>query len=76
MSIMVDTFGTGTAADEKITAAVRRCFDLRPAAIIEQLQLRRPIYTPLAAYGHMGREDLGVMWEDDSKAPELLDALR
>ena len=65
-----------TAADEKITAAVRRCFDLRPAAIIEQLQLRRPIYTPLAAYGHMGREDLGVMWEDDSKAPELLDALR
>lgn len=76
VSIMVDTFGTGTAADEKITAAVRRCFDLRPAAIIEQLQLRRPIYTPLAAYGHMGREDLGVMWEDDSKAPELLDALR
>ena len=76
VSIMVDTFGTGTVADEKITAAVRRCFDLRPAAIIEDLQLRRPIYTPLAAYGHMGREELGVLWEDDSYVPALLDALR
>ena len=63
VSIMVDTFGTGTVADEKLEAAVEKVFDLRPAAIIRDLDLRKPIYRPLAAYGHMGREDLGVKWE-------------
>ena len=60
VSVMVDTFGTGTVADEKIADAVNKVFDLRPAAIIEKLDLRKPIYRNLAAYGHIGREDLGV----------------
>ena len=60
VSIMVDTFGTGTVADEKIEQAVEKVFDLTPAAIIRDLDLRKPIYRQLAAYGHMGREDLGV----------------
>ena len=63
VSIMVDTFGTGTVADSVIEDAVRKVFDLRPAAIIRDLDLRMPIYRQLAAYGHMGREDLGVKWE-------------
>ena len=63
VSIMVDTFGTGTVADSVIEDAVRKVFDLRPAAIIRDLDLRKPIYRHLAAYGHMGREDLGVKWE-------------
>ncbi|MCI8624302.1 MAG: methionine adenosyltransferase [Provencibacterium sp.] len=63
VSINVQTFGTGTAADEKIEKAVRRTFDLRPAVIIETLGLRRPIYRPLASYGHMGRTDLDLSWE-------------
>ena len=63
VSIMVDTFGTGTVADSVIEDAVRKVFDLRPAAIIRDLDLRKPIYHQLAAYGHMGREDLGVKWE-------------
>ncbi len=60
VSIMVDTFGTGVVADEKIEQAVEKVFDLTPAAIIRDLDLRKPIYRKLAAYGHMGREDLGV----------------
>ena len=72
VSIMVDTFGTGTAADEVIEGAVRKVFDLRPAAIIRDLDLRKPIYRQLAAYGHMGREDLGVKWE----AIDRVDALK
>ncbi len=76
VSVLVDTFGTGKVEEEKLTAAVTRCFDLRPAAIIEELKLRAPIYTPLSSYGHMGREDLGVMWEDTSKAQELLSLLK
>ena len=64
VSIMVDTFGTGTVADEKIVQAVEKVFDLTPAAIIRDLDLRKPIYRQLAAYGHMGREDLGVKWEN------------
>ncbi len=76
VSVLVDTFGTGKVDEEKLTAAVTRCFDLRPAAIIEELKLRAPIYTPLSSYGHMGREDLGVMWEDTSKAQELLSLLK
>ena len=63
VSIMVDTFGTGTVADETIEQAVEKVFDLTPAAIIRDLDLRKPIYRQLAAYGHMGREDLGVKWE-------------
>ncbi len=76
VSVLVDTFGTGKVDEQKLTAAVTRCFDLRPAAIIEELKLRAPIYTPLSSYGHMGREDLGVMWEDTSKAQELLSLLK
>ncbi len=72
VSIFVDTFGTGTVADEKIADAVCKVFDFRPAAIIDTLQLRRPIYRPLAAYGHIGREDLDVVWERTDK----IDALR
>ena len=76
VSVLVDTFGTGKVDEERLTKAVKACFDLRPAAIIEQLKLRFPIFTPLSSYGHMGREDLGVMWEDTSKAQELLALLK
>ncbi len=71
VSIMIDTFGTGAVADEKIATAVEKVFDLRPTAIINRLDLRRPIYRPLAAYGHMGREDLGVSWEKTDMAGAL-----
>ncbi len=71
VSILVDTFGTGKHADEKISDAVNKVFDLRPSQIIEQLNLRTPIYRNLAAYGHMGREDLGVAWEKTNKVDEL-----
>ena len=71
VSIMVDTFGTGTVADEKIEQAVEKVFDLTPAAIIRDLDLRKPIYRQLAAYGHMGREDLGVKWENTDRVDEL-----
>ena len=71
VSIMVDTFGTGTVADEKIEQAVEKVFDLTPAAIIRDLDLRKPIYRQLAAYGHMGREDLGVKWESTERADAL-----
>lgn len=71
---MVDTFGTGSVADEKLAQAVQQVFDLRPAAIIRMLDLRRPIYRQLAAYGHMGREDLNVPWEKRDKTQELRDA--
>ena len=71
VSIMVDTFGTGTVADEKIVQAVEKVFDLTPAAIIRDLDLRKPIYRQLAAYGHMGREDLGVTWENTDRVDAL-----
>ena len=71
VSIMVDTFGTGTVSDEKIEKAVEKVFDLTPAAIIRDLDLRKPIYRQLAAYGHMGREDLGVKWENTDRADAL-----
>ena len=71
VSIMVDTFGTGTVADEKIVQAVEKVFDLTPAAIIRDLDLRKPIYRQLAAYGHMGREDLGVKWENTDRVEAL-----
>ena len=75
VSIMVDTFGTGTVADEKIVQAVEKVFDLTPAAIIRDLDLRKPIYRQLAAYGHMGREDLGVKWENTDRVNALKAAL-
>ncbi|MBR2878256.1 MAG: methionine adenosyltransferase [Clostridia bacterium] len=76
VSVMVDTFGTGTVADDKIADAVNKVFDLRPAAIIEKLDLRKPIYRNLAAYGHVGREDLGVAWEKTDKVDELKELLK
>ena len=75
VSIMVDTFGTGTVADDRIEEAVKKVFDMRPAAIIRDLDLRKPIYRPLAAYGHMGREDLGVKWENTDRVDALKAAL-
>ncbi|MDO4269404.1 MAG: methionine adenosyltransferase [Eubacteriales bacterium] len=75
VSIMVETFGTGTVDEAKLSEAVRRVFDLRPAALIETLDLRKPIYKKLAAYGHMGREELGVRWERTDKADELRKAV-
>ena len=75
VSILVDTFGTGTVSDDKLEAAVGKVFDLRPSAIIRELDLRKPIYRRLAAYGHMGREDLGVKWENTDKAEALKAAL-
>ena len=71
VSVLIDTFGTAKVAEEKIEAAVSQCIDLRPAAIIERFGLRNPIYRQLAAYGHMGREDLGISFEKLDMAEEL-----
>jgi S-adenosylmethionine synthetase len=71
VSVMVDTFGTGKYPNEDIAEAVKAIFDLRPAAIIKYLDLRKPIYKPLAAYGHMGREDLDVTWEKTDMVTKL-----
>ena len=71
VSVMVDTFGTSGFPEDRIAEAVKRVFDLRPTAIIRDLDLRKPIYRRLAAYGHMGREDLGVSWEKTDKAEQL-----
>lgn len=76
VSIMVDSFGTGVVSDEKLAEAVEKVFDLRPAAIIRQLVLRKPIYRKLAAYGHMGREDLGVAWEKTDMVDKLKEAVK
>ncbi len=70
-SVMVETFGTGKIADEKLEEIVREHFDLRPAAIIHNLDLRRPIYRQTAAYGHFGRIDIDVPWERTDKADAL-----
>ena len=75
VSVMVDTFGTGKLEDKLIEEAVKKVFDLRPSAIIKQLDLRKPIYKNLAAYGHMGRQELGVKWEQTDKVNELKAAL-
>ncbi len=72
LSIRVDTFGTGKISDEKIAEIVKRVFDLRPAAIIRDLDLRRPIYKQIAAYGHFGREDLDLPWERTDKIDIIL----
>ena len=71
VSILVETFGTGTVADSVLEEAVRKTFDLRPTAIIRDLDLQKPIYQKLAAYGHMGREDLGVKWENTDRVDAL-----
>ena len=72
VSVLVDTFGTGKVSDEVLASAVSRTFDLRPAAIIDTLQLRRPIYSQTAAYGHFGRADLDLPWEKTDRVDELL----
>ena len=71
VSVLVETFGTGIVGDDKLETAVRKVFDLRPTAIIRCLDLRKPIYRQLAAYGHMGREDLGVAWEKTDRVDAL-----
>ena len=76
VSIMVDTFGTGVYPDEQIEKAVEACFDFRPAAIIEMLDLRRPIYRQTAAYGHFGRKDLDLPWEKTDRVDALRNALQ
>ena len=75
VSIFIETFGTETVENERIVKAVNKVFDLRPAAIIDTLDLRRPIYKNLAALGHMGREDLNVPWEQTNRVNELKEAL-
>ena len=76
VSVMVDTFGTGKIDDDKIAEKVCELVDLRPAAIIDRFKLRRPIYRKLAAYGHMGREDLKAPWENLDIVPELAELLK
>jgi S-adenosylmethionine synthetase len=71
VSVMVETFGTGHVADDIIENLIREHFDLRPGAIIEQLDLRRPIFRQTAAYGHFGRNDLDLPWERTDKAEAL-----
>ncbi len=75
VSVFVDTFGTGKVSDDKISEAVNKVFDLRPAAIISTLELRKPQYKELSAYGHMGREELGVAWEKTDKVDALKAAI-
>ena len=75
VSIMVDTFGTGKYSDERLSEAVKKVFDCRPQSIIRELDLTNTSYLPIAAYGHMGREDVNVKWENTDKVDELLKAL-
>jgi S-adenosylmethionine synthetase len=76
VSILVDTFGTGKVSDEALEKAIRKVFDLRPTAIIRALDLQKPIYRKLAAYGHMGRTDLDVRWERTDRVEALREALK
>jgi S-adenosylmethionine synthetase len=76
VSVTVDSFGTGKVPDEAVAAAVSEVFDLRPGALIDYYDLRKPIYSGLAAYGHMGREDLGVSFEKVTKKDALLKAIK
>jgi S-adenosylmethionine synthetase len=71
LSVNVETFGTGKIDDEKISKLILEHFDLRPGAIIRDLKLRRPIYRQVAAYGHFGRDDLDLTWENTDRAPAL-----
>ena len=73
---MVETFGTSSYSNDQLAEAVNQVFDLRPTSIIETLELRKPIYRNLAAYGHMGREDLNVRWEKTDKVEALKNALK
>ena len=75
VSVMVDSFGTGAVSDERLAEAVQQVFDLRPMAIIRELDLRHIKYRPLAAYGHMGREDLNVPWENTDRSDALKQAV-
>lgn len=75
MSVLVDTYGTGIVADEKLVDAVKQVFDLRPAKIISYLNLRRPIYEQTAAYGHFGRPELNLPWEQVTRVEELKKAV-
>ena len=75
VSVLVETFGTGVVSDTELETAVEKVFDLRPTAIIRDLDLRKPIYRQLAAYGHMGREELGVAWEKTDRVDALKAAL-
>jgi len=76
VSISINTFGTGTVANDKLIAAVRKNFDLRPAGIIEMLDLRRPIYKQTAAYGHFGRTDIDLPWEQTDKVDALVASVK
>ena len=76
VSVMVETFGTGTVDEDILTKAVNEVFDLRPAAIIKELDLNKPIYRGLAAYGHMDREDLNVPWEKTDRSERLIAAVK
>jgi len=71
MSVRVDTFGSGKFPDDKIAGAITKVFDLRPGMIIKELDLRRPIYRQVAAYGHFGRPELNLPWEKTDKVGEL-----
>ena len=75
VSVMIDTFGTGIVSDERISEAINMVFDLRPAAIIDAFDMRKPIYSSLSAYGHLGREELGVKWEQTDKTEALREAI-
>ena len=72
VSVLVDSYGTGKVPDERLGEIVRDCFDLRPAAIIKTLDLRRPIYQQVAAYGHFGRPEHDLPWEKVARVQELL----
>ena len=76
VSILVETFGTGKVSDDILSKAVSETFDFRPGAIIRELDLRKPICRQLAAYGHMGREDLNVAWERRDRVDALLAAVK
>ena len=71
VSVLVETYGTGVVSDAALGELVRRCFDLRPAAIIKALDLRRPIYQQVAAYGHFGRSELDLPWEKLDRVEQL-----
>ena len=76
VSVRIDTFGTGTVAESKLEKAARQIFDLRPAGIIQMLDLKRPIYRQTAAYGHMGRTDIDLPWECLDKVEALKEAVK
>ena len=76
MNITVRTMGTGKVSDDALSEAVRKVFDLRPGGILQMLDLRRPIYSKTAAYGHFGREDADFTWEATNKVDELKEAIK